>query len=718
MAMLPASAQITLVKDGQPKSRIVVNSDSKIDRRAANLMQMFVERISGAKLPIVKSKSKKRGDIIIGEGSTKGLTEDGYRLKQSWGKLYVSSGGDKGTLNGVAQLLEDYLGVKYYSTNFYTLDKRSTVKLPKLNVKRNPVFRYRQSQCYALREDSVYRMFTKLEEHPDEFVASLWVHTFSKLLPEKPYANTHPEFYAMINGQRVPGGESQWCLTNPELFEVVAHRIDSIFKAHPERIMMSVSQNDGNAGACQCPECKKLEEYEGATSGPYIHFLNKLAERFPDKKFSTLAYYFTLQPPKHVKPLPNVNVMVCAIGATREAPLTETKSGREFVEALEGWSAISNNLFVWDYGINFTDYLSPFPNFPVLAENMQLFEKHHAQMHFQNNGGEKGSDFPEMRAYIVSKLMWDTHLDVDATMREFMDGYYGPASPYIYEYEKTLERELVKSGRPLLIYDTPTSHKNGMLNAENRKRYNELFDKAEAAVANDSAYLAHVRMARLPLMYSDLEIDKGVDKPDFARLRKDIKLFDERTALYGVKMLNEAGNKPHDYCELYKSRNVGTDVPSKALGAKVTYLVNPNGDFGPRPGSLLTDGKFSGLSYKDNWVGWIGKDGEVIIDLGEEKDIRSIETDCLRHRGAWVFLPTRIDYDISLDGENYTSFGYKVQPEDRATPIKFVKMTVTKPQPVKARYIKVKVTSIKRCPEWHAAAGKECWTLIDEISVY
>ena len=29
--------------------------------------------------------------------------------------MHLSSGGDKGTLNGVVQLLEDYLGVQYYA---------------------------------------------------------------------------------------------------------------------------------------------------------------------------------------------------------------------------------------------------------------------------------------------------------------------------------------------------------------------------------------------------------------------------------------------------------------------------------------------------------------------------------------------------------------------------------------------------------------------------
>src|SRR3712207_8083570 len=64
---------------------------------------------------------------------------------------------------------------------------------------------------------------------------------------------------------------------------------------------------------------------EGAVSGNYVRFLNKLAKRYPDKEFSTLAYLFTMAPPKHVRPEPNVSIMLCDIDCKREVPLTEDR---------------------------------------------------------------------------------------------------------------------------------------------------------------------------------------------------------------------------------------------------------------------------------------------------------------------------------------------------------------------------------------------------------
>lgn len=207
--------------------------------------------------------------------------------------------------------------------------------------------------------------------------------------------------------------------------------------------------------------------------------MNKLATRFPNKEFSTLAYLYTMNPPKHVKPLPNVNIMLCDIDCDREVTLTENASGKQFVKAMEGWSAITDNIFVWDYGINFDNYLAPFPNFHILQDNIRLFKKNHATMHFSQIAGSRGGDFAELRAYLVSKLMWNPEANVDSLMQHFLHGYYGEAAPYLYQYIKVMEGALIGSGQRLWIYDSPVSHKYGMLKPALMRRYNDLFDLAE-----------------------------------------------------------------------------------------------------------------------------------------------------------------------------------------------------------------------------------------------
>lgn len=715
---LPAAAQMTLVRNGKPAARIVVAEDTPVNRHAAELLQRFVRESSGAELPLVTKAAPRRGDVVIGAGDTSSLTEDGFRLRTSDGVLYISSGGDKGAVYGVVTLLERNLGVDYLAANTYTLDRSRTIQLPEMDCCENPAFRYRQSQAYGMALDPTYRTFLRLEEPRDIFAGGLWVHTFNQLLPASVYGGEHPEYYSFINGERRPGRASQWCLTNPEVFELVAAKVDSIFKANPGMSIISISQNDSNFTYCRCEECEKVNEYEGAPSGNYIRFLNKLAERFPDKEFSTLAYLFTMQPPRHVKPLPNVNIMLCDIDCNREVPLTDNASGQEFVRALEGWSAVSDNIFVWDYGINFDNMVAPFPNFPILKPNIELFHRNHVTMHFSQIGGSYGGDFSEMRTYVVSKLMWNPDQDTDELMLRFMKGYYGEATPYLYQYEKLLEGGLLASGNRLWIYDSPVSHKDGMLNAACRKRYNQLFDLAEKAVADDSTRLARVHMARLPLMYSDLEIARTTTDKDIDAVVRELDAFERYIDLFGIKTLNERSNSPKEYCKLYRERYLPSERKSKALGACIIWLDEPAARYKETGERTLTDGLFGGASFVESWTGWEGCDAAFIVDMGEEQEFTTVEADFLHQLGQWILLPRSVTFAVSSDNETWAEFGRVEFPEDDSVPVKFVPATVVKDEAVKARYVRVSVEGTKICPSWHYGVGCPCWFFLDEVSVF
>ncbi|MEG1563952.1 MAG: DUF4838 domain-containing protein, partial [Bacteroides sp.] len=605
----------------------------------------------------------------------------------------------------------------YYGANAYTLTKQQTLTLPRINRAENPAFRHRQSQCYAMTEDPVYKQWFRFEDAAEVFAGGLWVHTFDRILPSETYGATHPEYYSFIKGERRPGKASQWCLTNPEVFELAASRIDSIFQANPGMKMISVSQNDGNHTNCSCPACQALDEQEGGPSGSLIHFLNKLAARFPDKEFSTLAYLYTMHPPKQVKPLPNVNIMLCDIDCDREVPLTDNASGRDFMKALKGWAAISRNIFVWDYGINFDNFVSPFPNFPILQKNIQLFKEHHATMHFSQIGGSKGGDFPEMRAYMVSKLMWNPYQNADSLMRSFMDGYYGAAAPFLYQYEKLLEGGLLASGKRLWIYDSPVTHKDGMLNTHCRKRYNELFDQAEQAVAGDVVLLKRVQLSRLPLQYAGLEIARAEGNHDLGELKAELALFDQRTREFAVPTLNERNNPPAEYCQLYAERYLPGKARNLAKGAQVIWQTAPSGKYKALGETALTDELFGGTTFVESWVGWEGVDAAFILDLGKETAFRSIEGDFLHQLGGWILLPKGVRYSVSSDNQNYRPFGEKSLPEDRSPKVKFVGVKCETPSPVSARYIKVEIEGTKTCPSWHYGVGYPAWLFIDEVTV-
>lgn len=716
MGISSVCAQHLLMKDGKTKAKIILEEDSPINRLAANLLQSFIQKITDRTLPVILKQSPQKGDILIGGQSPEEVTEDGFLLSTEGGILRIA-GKEKGVVYGVVAFLEQYLGVDYWGENEYSFTAHKTITLPLINKIDNPAFRYRQTQCYAIRTDSIYKWWNRLEEPDEVFAAGYWVHTFDKLLPSSVYGKEHPEYYSFFKGKRHPGKASQWCLSNPELFEIVAQRIDSIFKANPDKHIISVSQNDGNYTNCTCDACKAIDEREGALSGSVITFLNKLATRFPDKEFSTLAYLYTMNPPKHVKPLSNVNIMLCDIDCDREVTLTENASGKEFVKAMEGWSALTDNIFVWDYGINFDNYLAPFPNFHILQDNIRLFKKNHATMHFSQIAGSRGGDFAELRAYLVSKLMWNPEVDVDSLTQHFLHGYYGEAAPYLYQYIKVMEGALIGSGQRLWIYDSPVSHKYGMLKPALMRRYNELFDRAEKAVEADNMFLKRVQRARLPLQYSELEIARTEAVKDLAEIDHKLALFEQRVKEFNVPTLNERTNSPVEYCELYRKRYMPQTEQNLALGADISYIIPPTGKYAEIGKKALVDGLYGGATFVDSWVGWEGTDGAFIIDLGEEKAIRSVETDFLHQIGAWILFPLKVTYSYSTDGEQYTTWETTDLPEERSGKVGFRGVKSESAAPIKARYVKVEVTGTKECPSWHYGVGHPSWFFIDEVLI-
>ena len=715
-ASISTFSQAVLVKDGRATGRIIYTDTA--DLPAVRLLQDFVERISCAHIPVVaKAVKPSKGDVVFRRPTSDAVREDGFRLSTEGGYLTIEGGKGHGAEYAVVTLLERWLGVDYLSEFDVIVPVNETISLPLINLTDNPAFRYRQSQNYALRTDPLYRTFMRLEEPADEFADGMWVHTFNRLLPSDVYGKTHPEYYAYFNGARHPGRASQWCLTNDEVFEVVAARIDSIFKANPEITMISVSQNDGNHTNCTCEACAEIDAREGSPSGSIIYFLNRLAERFPDKQFSTLAYLYTMHPPKHIKPLPNVNIMLCDIDCYREVPLQYNASGQDFMKALEGWSKISDNIFVWDYGINFDGYATPFPNWHIIQPNIQTFRDNHVKMHFSQISGSRGGDMSELRTYLVSKLMWNPDANVDSIMSQFCRHYYGPAAPYMEEYLSKLNGALIGSRIPLWIYDSPVTHAEGMLNPTARREYNRLFDKAEAAVAADSALLSRVQRSRLSLQYSELELERTNPNKDVAAINRQLDTFEERANRLKLEMINERNNKPQEYVDLYRTRYMPVERKNLAAGRPVSFSETVPAPYDKIAPTALTDGLFGGATYKDSWVGWEGKDVTLTVDLGEVMPVSYISADFLHQLGAWILLPKSVTFSTSVDGKTFTGDYRAVHPEDSEPRVKFVELSHRFNKPVEARYVRLNVEGTKMCPGWHYGVGNPCWFFLDEITV-
>ena len=519
LAVSGCATRVRLSVEGTSDYVIVVGDDAIApERTAATELQSHLEAVTGVRLPIQSEQEAVSGTkrIVVGPCATfrqafpdidlDSLGHDGIVMKSRGDTVYLAGGRPRGTLYAVYTFLEDVAGCRWWTPTENSMPVRPILRIPRLDTVYVPNIKYREA-FYRGAFDGKFSVRNKCNGHhhrisPEyggHYTILGWCHTFYRLLPPEKHFAEHPEWYSELDGKRV-AQRAQLCLTNTEMrAEFVKNALEWI-RQDPGAGIISISQNDCH-GACQCADCRALEEREGSPSGPLIHFVNAVAEEiekeFPEFWVETLAYTYTRKAPKHVRPRENVVVRLCSIECSFSQPLGTGPQNRTFKRDIEAWSAIAHHLYIWDYVTNFSSYILPHPNLRVLAPNIRLFEQHKAIGLFEQGDSQCScSDFPELRAWLIGHLMWDPSRDETALIDEFLDGYYGAASPPLRDYIQLIHDAVEDSGRSLRCYMNDTS---SWLDPGGLERATALFDDAERRVADDPVLATRVRRARMPL---------------------------------------------------------------------------------------------------------------------------------------------------------------------------------------------------------------------------
>ena len=130
---------------------------------------------------------------------------------------------------------------------------------------------------------------------------------------------------------------------------------------------------------CTSPRENQIYFDEGSLSAPMIQAVNQIAAaleaEFPHVTFDTLAYMHTRRPPLHTRPRHNVVIRLCTIECDFARPLTHPNN-QAFRVDLDGWSALTSRIHVWDYITNFNEYFTPFPNWYAEQATAQSRAEH------------------------------------------------------------------------------------------------------------------------------------------------------------------------------------------------------------------------------------------------------------------------------------------------------------------------------------------------------
>jgi hypothetical protein len=715
------SAKVVLPGNGARQFTIKVAPDAdSLEMLAGRELSHYLRQITGQGFTVGKVDlfaAIKLPAIFVGKASPnyQSLTagHDYNIIGTDAESLHIVGKTPQQTLEAVYIFLEHYAGCHFLSPQAEVVPRRKSLTIDK-PYHYTPIAYTRtvHSKLFFNHPLFAAKRRVSVESFPG-FVPIARVHTFHRLLPAATWLQTHPEYYAWVNGRRQP---TQLCLSNDTVYHLVLDSVKAWFGRYPEASVLSVSQDD-NTSYCTCPRCAATDAHEGSPAGSMIRFVNRIAANFPDKTISTLAYQYTRRAPQHTKPAQNVLVTLCSIECDRSGPIAQkcTDSERD----LKAWKQTGATVKIWDYTTQFTNFLAPFPNLHTLQPNVQLFVENNARWLFEQHS-HNPSELFELRSYLLAQLVWNPYASADSLYRGFTKNYYGKAAPFIERYIDTVHAALRQQDKFFLfLYGDPSQGFGSWLSAARLKQYTAWFDAAQLAVQSDTALLSRVKAARLGVDYALLEYCRRSEGEytfgNAALVTPLLNRFEQATTWLNAGLINEMGLTTTDYIAAYRRLIANTGMANLASGKKVSLLTRPKKYAAENP-QALTDGLYGGWSFYANWLGFEGNHMEAVVDLGQVQSFDKTGMHFLQVSNHLVFFPDSVSWYLSHDGQQYEHAGTianarPLKPDSRINDIQLYQLQKAGMQ---ARYIKLVAHNMKTPPIWHHGAGLGAWVFGDE----
>ncbi len=506
------------------------------EETAAKELQNYLVQVTGAKLNIVRENQAitlKGSKIYVGPTnfSKSHLTDKSTFDDEEWtiqtvgNALILTGGRPRGTLYAAYHFLEDVVGVRWWNPWEETVPARTVLTVPQLNKRSKPAFTYRDIYALYGNDNGRFMARRRLDRQGNEPVEQKYGgsrnygppsenHTFFMILSPAKYFAEHPDWF-ISPGKEMPKTEnSQLAISNPEMRKEFLKLLRDIIrksnqdakeKGVPAPKVFSVSENDGGTSITTPADAELLAKNDGAVSAVLLDFINYLADgtkdEFPDVFIDTLAYGAGEQAPKTIRPRDNVIIRLTDTTSNLILPIT-AKHNHVFHDNIIAWGKITKHLRVWDYAINFTYTGLPLPTSQTYQPDLQFWKAHNVQGIFVEHEYPIRADLRDFKIWMQSKLFEDPNLNYDALVREFTDGFYGPAGIFVRQYIYALQDEArqvgEKQGYENMTWTTPPRLFN-FLSVDFVIRADAMFDEAARAAGSDESLQRRVRHARMPL---------------------------------------------------------------------------------------------------------------------------------------------------------------------------------------------------------------------------
>jgi hypothetical protein len=504
-------AQTPIVESGRSAYKIVVSNPSSTERFAAQELQKYLEKMSGAVLPIINKETSHSfliGKVFADQNGisldSKELGFDGYIIKTVGNNIVIAGREQRGTLYAAYAYLEQ-LGCRWYAPNFQFYGKwggeyvprTSTIEFKSFNVVQKPDYKYRREDegegwTHTLKDDSLIidwmskaRMNTfsysvnrtnaiSLRLHP-----VIWDSVRKKLVPElkrrgllievgghgysnflKPseYFDEHPDWFGDRNGKRSSSTGVVFNTDNKDAVKEFTSNLLAYLEKHSEIDIFDLWPPDGSRWSNDSASIADGTPTDREAK-LFNYVIPRIRKTLPKIKIEFITYGPCLNPPENVKFNSTKLLMdFCPAYRSYSRPLWDKsdRANSTLDSTLKSW--LSSSFYSGEVGFYsyYTKYI--WRSLPMVIPH--LIQKEMAYLHRLGVTGIEDYSEPgnwvtyELNHYVMAEASWNSDVNVDSLVNDLVSNQYGPSSQYIRNYynliEATVPQANIVRGNPMI----------------------------------------------------------------------------------------------------------------------------------------------------------------------------------------------------------------------------------------------------------------------------
>lgn len=284
-------------------------------------------------------------------------------------------------------------------------------------------------------------------------------HTMSTWMPVDKYFDDHPEFFALVDGQRSKLGNP--CYANTGCADVMAENILAFLEQYPQVEGYDIWNADVGNAICSCADCLALDNgwqhdpllddwCQGGrkASNGYMSLVNNVHNRVrkhnPHVSACAIAYHTTLYFPERIPPEQGVRCSVATIDRHYGRPLNDRNA--EFncinLDILNTWIQNCPQTAFYGYYTSWAELKDGF--FPTV--NLQSCElRCFREMGIRNISTEI-VNWQQLNMYAFGVLSWNPNTPVDQIIGDFCQAVYGAGAGPMTRFWAELEKREHHSG--------------------------------------------------------------------------------------------------------------------------------------------------------------------------------------------------------------------------------------------------------------------------------